>query len=72
MGTDFWDIRYSDSEYAYGTEPNAYFKRFIDMHSPGKILLPGEGEGRNTVYAALNGWEVDAVDLSQAGSATYV
>lgn len=44
MGTDFWDIRYSDSEYAYGNEPNAHFKRFIDIHSPRKILLPGEGE----------------------------
>ncbi len=58
MGTEFWDIRYSDSEYAYGTEPNVYFKSFIDTHSSGKILLPGEGEGRNAVYAAVKGWEV--------------
>lgn len=67
MSTEFWDVRYSDNEYAYGTQPNTYFKLFIDNNSPGKILLPGEGEGRNAVYAALKGWEVYAVDQSQAG-----
>ena len=67
MSTEFWDVRYSDTEYAYGTRPNVYFKSFIDNNMPGKIFLPGEGEGRNAVYAALMGWEVFAVDQSQAG-----
>jgi SAM-dependent methyltransferase len=67
MSTEFWDVRYSDSEYAYGTDPNLYFKSFIDSNTPGKIFLPGEGEGRNAVYAALKGWEVYAVDQSKAG-----
>ena len=67
MTTEFWDIRYGDRDYAYGTEPNVYFKSFIDTHSSGKILLPGEGEGRNAVYAAINGWDVYAADQSQAG-----
>ena len=67
MSSEFWDVRYGDSEYAYGTQPNVYFKSFIDSNSPGRILLPGEGEGRNAVYAALKGWEVVAVDQSQAG-----
>lgn len=30
----------------------------------GKLLLLGEGEGRNAVYAAKKGWIVDAVDFS--------
>ena len=67
MSTEFWDARYGDNEYAYGNQPNVYFKSFIDSNSPGRILLPGEGEGRNAVYAALQGWEVFAVDQSQAG-----
>ncbi len=67
MSTEFWDIRYGNPEYAYGTEPNEYFKSFIDSNPPGKILLPGEGEGRNAVYAALKGWEVYALDQSKAG-----
>ena len=60
----FWDERFSVKEYIYGTEPNRFFKEQSDKLSPGKILLLGEGEGRNAVYAAKNGWKVDAVDYS--------
>ena len=62
-----WDKRYSDSLYHYGREPNQFFKKEIKEIAPGKILLPGEGEGRNAVYAATLGWNVDAVDFSEEG-----
>lgn len=61
---EFWDDRYGKSEYAYGTAPNDYFKRWIDSQSPGSILFPCEGEGRNAVYAASKGWDVYAFDYS--------
>ena len=64
---DFWNKRYSDKNYAYGKEPNKYFKKFIDKLSPGKILLPADGEGRNSVYAAERGWDVYAYDGSSEG-----
>jgi SAM-dependent methyltransferase len=67
MGDNFWDTRYSESGYAYGTEPNEFFKEELSKLAAGKLLLPGEGEGRNAVYAAKNGWEVTAVDLSAEG-----
>ncbi|MCU0365562.1 MAG: SAM-dependent methyltransferase [Ignavibacteriaceae bacterium] len=64
----FWDERYSTREYVYGTEPNQFFKQMLDkIPIPGKLLLPGEGEGRNAVYAAKLGWQVDAFDQSSAG-----
>jgi SAM-dependent methyltransferase len=59
-----WDERYSGPEYIYGKSPNLWFKTFIDGHPPGRILLPGEGEGRNAAYAAAHGWTVDATDQS--------
>ena len=59
-----WDIRYANAQYVYGTEPNQFFKHNIDKLLPGKILLPAEGEGRNAVYAAQQGWMVDAMDSS--------
>ena len=62
MSTAFWDARYGEKSYAYGTQPNTYFKRFIDSQEPGKVLLPGEGEGRNAVYAASLD-EFDAIGL---------
>jgi SAM-dependent methyltransferase len=63
----FWDQRYSSREYVYGTEPNTRFRRMIDALPAGRILLPGEGEGRNAVYAAAKGWEVVALDQSSEG-----
>jgi SAM-dependent methyltransferase len=65
MNPETWDERYSAEEYVYGKEPNDYFKKVIDSMNSGKLLLPGDGEGRNAVYAAQRGWTVDAFDISQ-------
>jgi len=61
---EMWDKRFNDKKYFYGLEPNPEFKSFIKTKTPGTILLPGEGEGRNAVYAATKGWEVKALDFS--------
>lgn len=63
----FWDSRYDTDQFVYGKEPNSFFAAELSKLSPGKILLPGEGEGRNAVYAASLGWEVHAFDQSQTG-----
>lgn len=62
-----WDDRYSNEEFAYGETPNNYLKDQLAKLSPGKILFPAEGEGRNAVYAAKNGWTVVAFDISSEG-----
>lgn len=64
---EFWNKRYSQEEYVYGKEPNVYLKTKLREISPGKILFPAEGEGRNAVYAAKEGWEVSAFDISNEG-----
>lgn len=64
---EFWDQRYSQKEYAYGETPNEYFRNQITALTPGKMLLPADGEGRNGVFAATLGWEVDAFDISTEG-----
>ncbi|MCI0473020.1 MAG: class I SAM-dependent methyltransferase [Ignavibacteria bacterium] len=64
MENEFWNSRYREPDYAYGTEPNDYFRKEITLLTPGKLLLPGEGEGRNAVFAAKSGWNVTAVDFS--------
>ncbi len=65
MEKQFWNARYGENETVYGRQPNDFFKQFIDTHKPGTLLLPAEGEGRNAVYAAKKGWEVDAFDFSE-------
>ena len=65
FGGEFWNERFSTDEYIYGKNPNRFFKEQIDKLEPGRLLLLGEGEGRNSVYAATKRWKVDAVDFSQ-------
>ncbi|AEI52197.1 SAM-dependent methyltransferase [Runella slithyformis] len=61
---EFWDRRYKEPDFAYGTRPNEFFQENLDKLPVGKILLPAEGEGRNAVYAARKGWDVTAFDFS--------
>ena len=62
-----WDDRYSKEEFAYGEEPNNFLREQLKKLKPGKILFPAEGEGRNAIFAAKNGWEVYAFDISSEG-----
>ncbi|MPS73426.1 MAG: class I SAM-dependent methyltransferase [Chryseobacterium sp.] len=64
---DFWDERYRQSDFVYGDQPNVYFAEKLAELTPGKALFPAEGEGRNAVYAATQGFEVEAFDQSEEG-----
>ena len=66
MSKDFWNSRYSEQEFAYGTQPNAFLKEQLEKIESGTALFLGEGEGRNAVYAAKLSWQVDAVDFSSS------
>ena len=66
--SNFWNERYAENEYAYGIQPNQFFAESISkLPENGKILFPAEGEGRNAVFAAKNGFEVFAFDTSIEG-----
>lgn len=62
-----WNARFKEPEYAYGTDPNVFFKSVLDTLTPARALFVAEGEGRNAVYAALCGWDVTAFDISEEG-----
>ena len=62
-----WDERFSESGYAYGTEPNDFLVSVAGHIPRGRVLCLAEGEGRNAVYLAGLGYEVTAVDSSIVG-----
>ncbi len=65
---DFWNERYAEPGFAYGTEPNEYLKSRQEWFEPGmKALVVGDGEGRNGVWLASLGVDVTTVDYSQSG-----
>lgn len=68
MSTDFWNTRYAEPGYAYGTEPNAFLVSQRQYFKPGmKALAVADGEGRNGVWLAQQGLEVLSVDASAVG-----
>lgn len=62
-----WNERFSESGFAYGTDPNDFLVSVADQIPRGKVLCLAEGEGRNAVYLAGLGHEVTAVDASTVG-----
>lgn len=64
---EYWDERYKQENYVYGKEPNEYLVAKLKELQPGRIFFPAEGEGRNAVFAAKEGWEVSAFDISTEG-----
>jgi hypothetical protein len=65
-----WDRNYAGSDYIFGTAPNAFLAaqahRFAGR---GRILVPGDGEGRNGVWLSGQGFDVVAVEASAVGIA---
>lgn len=68
MSKEFWNERYATHPTVYGLRPNNFFRDQLDHLKPGKLLLPAEGEGRNAIYAAKQGWTVEAFDYSETAA----
>ena len=63
-----WDSRYGQDGFYYGTEPNDFLVEQVSRILPGgRVLCLAEGEGRNAVYLAGQGFRVLAVDGSKVG-----
>jgi SAM-dependent methyltransferase len=64
---EFWNDRYREEGFAYGTEPNDFIRAQAHLIPPGRVLCLAEGQGRNAVYLAKLGYTITAVDLSPIG-----
>jgi len=62
-----WDERYDVKEYIYGTEPNDFLRAMYQRIPKGRVLCLADGEGRNSVFLAEQGYQVTAVDSSSVG-----
>ena len=63
-----WDERYSGTEFAFGKEPNDFLREtFEQIPTGGHVLCLAEGEGRNAVFLAEQGYNVTAMDMSEVG-----
>jgi len=70
---DGWRIMfnniYSSSTPGFVTQPNALLISTAEDRKPGRALDIGMGQGRNSVFLALKGWDVTGFDISDEGLA---
>ena len=60
-----WDRKYMESETLAGRrEPSPLLKAFVSEAAGRRVLDIACGTGRNTLYLAQKGFEVDALDIS--------
>lgn len=60
-----WNERYASPGYLFGEEPNAFLRKQARWLRPGgRVLCVADGEGRNSVWLAEQGFEVIAFDFA--------
>lgn len=65
---DFWNQKFAGQAYKYGEQPNAFLVQQCGQVPAGaRVLVPGDGEGRNGVWLAEQGYQVHSVDCSEVG-----
>ncbi len=60
---------YSNSTPGFATQPNALLIATVESRKPGRALDVGMGQGRNSVFLAMKGWNVTGFDISEEGIA---
>ena len=63
-----WDARYAEAGWAFGTEPNDFLREQAHLlPAGGHVLCLAEGEGRNAVWLAQQGFRVTGIDVASVG-----
>ena len=65
-----WDARFEAPGYLFGEAPNSWLAAHRALFAAGeRVLAVADGEGRNSVWLAGLGLQVDAFDISAVGVA---
>jgi SAM-dependent methyltransferase len=64
MSSRDWDQRYQGSDLVWSATPNIWVEQIAGSLPPGTALDLAGGEGRNSIWLAERGWNVECVDFS--------
>ena len=71
--SDGWRIMYNNiynsENPEFTTQPNKLLIAMVETRKPGRALDIGMGQGRNSVFLAMKGWDVTGFDISDEGLA---
>lgn len=60
-----WNRRYDSADFLFGKQPNEWLREQAHALPPaGRVLCVADGEGRNSVWLARQGFQVDAFDVA--------
>jgi cyclopropane fatty-acyl-phospholipid synthase-like methyltransferase len=62
-----WQKEYKKEEFYWGLKPEKELKEVLKHTPKGVALDIGAGEGRNSIFLAKNGFEVEAIDKTKEG-----
>ncbi|MGC9346424.1 MAG: class I SAM-dependent methyltransferase, partial [Candidatus Bathyarchaeales archaeon] len=63
--TDYFERLYAEKACKWGVKPDFILVHFLDLLSKGLVLDLGMGEGRNAIFLAQNGFDVEGIDISK-------
>ncbi len=67
---DTWNSRFAHDDFLFGTAPNEWLREQAAVWPKNsRILSVADGEGRNSVWLAGQGHQVDAFDIAEVGVA---
>ena len=65
-----WNERFATEDFVFGTEPNDWLREHAGaLPAGGRVLSVADGEGRNSVWLAGRGFQVEAFDIAEKGVA---
>ena len=62
-----WDERFRTGDYPTAPEPSPVLRAYVDAFPDGRALDVATGTGRNALFLAARGYQVDAIDRSEEG-----
>ena len=69
----YWNEKFSATdELVYTETVNRFVKELSEGLKPGKMIDLAGGEGRNAVYFAELGWQVENIDISNVGLTKFL
>lgn len=68
MDATAWDERYDGTELVWSAGPNAFVAEQLADHPRGRALDLAAGEGRNAIWLAEQGFDVEALDFSEVAA----
>lgn len=71
MDSQDWDTRYKSAENIWSLTPNEFVAQYLEHLPIGSMIDLAGGEGRNALWFASRGWQVENVEFSRVALGKY-